>query len=51
MDKFMGKSKGQKAVATMGEVGTGVNTPSAVSEEANRKEIAAMTTGTLAQLM
>src|SRR6267154_1849967 len=28
MDKFMGKSKGQKAVATMGEVGTGVNTPS-----------------------
>jgi len=50
MDKFMGKSKGQKAVATMEKLNR-VNTPALFQKEANRKEIAAMTTGTLAQLM
>ena len=51
MNKFMGRPKGQKPVVTIGEVRTGVNTLSTISEEADKKEITAMTTGTLTQLM
>lgn len=47
----MGRPKGQKPVVTIGEVRTGVNTLSTISEEADKKEITAMTTGTLTQLM
>jgi len=47
MDSSWANLKDRRQWQPWEKLETGVNTPSAVSEEANRKEIAAMTTGTL----